>query len=572
MSTRFFQLRIGNRLALGFALILALSIVATALALANARSTVTSLRAMMSAPLATERLTSDMKTLVIAGVWRTSMVARSDDVNLGVTFAKEITDGARAGGETMKKIEASLTTDREKAAFAAMNAARDKYQVAKNAVLNAKKAGQTDDALRLYNEGFQPATDVYKARVDDLLALERKIMDDTANSIDAANNADTRLCVILCVLLTALGAVGAWLLARSITRPLANAVKVARTVASGDLTTTFSEQPRDEVGDLMRALQDMNGNLAGLVGEVQAGTHAIAGASAQIASGNLDLSARTEQQAGALEETASSMEELTTTVRHNADNAGQANQLAQAASGIAGRGGDIVGKVVDTMGSIEASSRQIVDIISVIDGIAFQTNILALNAAVEAARAGEQGRGFAVVASEVRNLAQRSAAAAKEIKQLIGNSVDQVNLGTELVQQAGATIGEVVNSVARVTDIMGEITAASREQSAGIDQVNEAITHMDRSTQENAALVEEAAAAATSLQEQAARLSQAASRFRLAEGQQAVTAAVPVTAAAPRTRQRAPAPRRVTHTPAQPRPTSLKKREPATASAEWEEF
>jgi methyl-accepting chemotaxis protein len=568
MSTRFFQLRIGNRLALGFALILALSIVATTLALANARNTVTSLRAMMSAPMATERLTADMNTLIMSGIWRTAMVARSSDAQLGVTFASEIAEGARQGGATMKKIEASLNTAPEKALFKALNEARNKYQDAKNAVINAKKAGQADEAERLYKDMFQPATDGYKGKVNELLALERKIMDDTANSIEAANNADTRLCVILCVLLTALGALGAWLLARSITRPLATAVKVAQTVASGDLTTTFTEQPRDEVGDLMRALQDMNGNLAGLVGEVQAGTHAIAGASAQIASGNLDLSARTEQQAGALEETASSMEELTTTVRHNADNAGQANQLAQAASGVAGRGGDIVGKVVETMGSIEASSRQIVDIISVIDGIAFQTNILALNAAVEAARAGEQGRGFAVVASEVRNLAQRSAAAAKEIKQLIGNSVDQVNLGTELVQQAGATIGEVVNSVARVTDIMGEITAASREQSAGIDQVNEAITHMDRSTQENAALVEEAAAAAASLQDQAARLSQAASRFRLAEGQQAL----PVMAAAPRIRPRAPAPKRVTHTPAQPRPATLKKREPAMASADWEEF
>ncbi|MGZ5201662.1 MAG: methyl-accepting chemotaxis protein [Telluria sp.] len=563
---RFQQFRIGTRLAVGFALILVLSIIATALALQNARHTVASLRNMMSAPLATERLTSDMKTLVIAGVWRTSMVARSADDNLGVTFAKEIADGARDGGATMKKIEASLTTDREKAAFTAMNAARDKYQAAKNAVINAKKAGQADDALRLYTEGFQPATEAYKARVDDLLALERKIMDDTADQIEAANVADTRLCVALCLLLTALGGVGAWLIARSITGPLAAAIKVAQTVASGDLTTTFTEQPRDEVGELMRALQEMNGNLAGLVGEVQAGTLAIAGASSQIASGNLDLSGRTEQQAGALEETASSMEELTTTVRHNADNAGQANQLAQAASGVAGRGGEIVGKVVDTMGSIEASSRQIVDIIAVIDGIAFQTNILALNAAVEAARAGEQGRGFAVVASEVRNLAQRSAAAAKEIKQLIGNSVDQVNLGTGLVQQAGATIKEVVESVARVTDIMGEITAASREQSSGIDQVNEAITQMDRATQENAALVEEAAAAAASLQDQAARLSQAASRFRLAERKGAVMAA------AVRAPQRAPAPRRVTHAPAQPRPASFKKREAASVAAEWEAF
>jgi methyl-accepting chemotaxis protein len=565
MPTPLFQLRIGTRLALGFALILALSIVATTLALVNARNTVTSLRAMMSAPMATERLTADMNTLVMSGIWRTAMVARSTDTQLGVTFSADIAEGARVGTETMKKIEATLNTAPEKAVFKALNEARNKYQKAKTAVIDAKKAGQAEEAERLYKDVFQPATDGYRAKVNELLALERKIMDDTANGIDAANSADTRLCVILCVLLTALGGVAAWLISRSITRPLSAAVNVAQTVASGDLTTTFTAQPRDEVGDLMRALQDMNGNLAGLVGEVQAGTHAIAGASAQIASGNLDLSARTEQQAGALEETASSMEELTTTVRNNADNAGQANQLVQAASGVAGRGGEIVGKVVETMGSIEASSRQIVDIISVIDGIAFQTNILALNAAVEAARAGEQGRGFAVVASEVRNLAQRSAAAAKEIKELIGNSVDKVNLGTELVQQAGATITEVVESVGRVTDIMGEITAASREQSSGIDQVNEAINQMDRATQENAALVEEAAAAATSLQEQAARLAKAASRFRLAEGQ--VVAPVAATLRAPRSV--AAQPRRVTHAPA--RPARFKKRETAMA-AEWEEF
>jgi methyl-accepting chemotaxis protein len=565
MPTPLFQLRIGTRLALGFALILALSIVATTLALVNARNTVASLRAMMAAPMATERLTADMNTLVMSGIWRTAMVARSTDTQLGITFGADIAEGSRQGGETMKKIEATLNTAPEKAVFKALNEARNKYQKAKNAVIDAKKAGQADEAERLYKDVFQPATDGYRAKVNELLALERKIMDDTANGIDAANSADTRLCVILCVLLTALGGIAAWLISRSITRPLSAAVKVAQTVASGDLTTTFTAQPRDEVGDLMRALQDMNGNLAGLVGEVQAGTHAIAGASAQIASGNLDLSARTEQQAGSLEETASSMEELTTTVRNNADNAGQANQLVQAASGVAGRGGEIVGKVVETMGSIEASSRQIVDIISVIDGIAFQTNILALNAAVEAARAGEQGRGFAVVASEVRNLAQRSAAAAKEIKELIGNSVDKVNLGTELVQQAGATITEVVESVGRVTDIMGEITAASREQSSGIDQVNEAINQMDRATQENAALVEEAAAAATSLQEQAARLAKAASRFRLAEGQ--VAAPVAATLRAPRSV--AAQPRRVTHAPA--RPARFKKRETAMA-AEWEEF
>ena len=265
----------------------------------------------------------------------------------------------------------------------------------------------------------------------------------------------------------------------------------------------------------MQALQEMNHSLVGMVGQVRSGTDTIATASSQIAAGNMDLSSRTEQQASSLEETAASMEELTTTVKQNADNARQANQLAAAASAVAVKGGAVVSQVVDTMASINDSSKKIVDIISVIDGIAFQTNILALNAAVEAARAGEQGRGFAVVATEVRNLAQRSAAAAKEIKTLIGDSVDKVAAGSKLVGEAGNTMDEVVASVRRVTDIMGEITAASVEQSAGIEQVNQAIAQMDEVTQQNAALVEEAAAAAHSLQDQAGSLAQVVGVFRL---------------------------------------------------------
>jgi methyl-accepting chemotaxis protein len=288
-------------------------------------------------------------------------------------------------------------------------------------------------------------------------------------------------------------------------------VDIAATVANGDLTTQFSAQNnKDEIGDLMKALRGMNDSLREVVSQVQIGTNTIATASNEIASGNMDLSQRTEEQASSLEETASSMEELTSTVRQNAENAKQANQLAHAASEVAEKGGAIVGQVVNTMGSINDSSRKIFDIISVIDGIAFQTNILALNAAVEAARAGEQGRGFAVVASEVRNLAQRSAAAAKEIKELIGNSVEQVDIGQKLVQQAGSTMDDVVASVRRVTDIMGEITSASSEQSIGI-----AIGQMDSVTQQNAALVEQAAAAAASMQEQASRLADVASSFKL---------------------------------------------------------
>ena len=311
------------------------------------------------------------------------------------------------------------------------------------------------------------------------------------------------------------------LVARRIVKPLNEAVSVAQKVAAGDLTSTIEVKTRDETGQLLAALKDMNESLVKIVGEVRSGTDSIATASKQIASGNVDLSQRTEEQASSLEETASSMEELTSTVTQNAENAMQANQLAASASGVAVKGGAVVGQVVTTMSSINESSKKIVDIISVIDGIAFQTNILALNAAVEAARAGEQGRGFAVVASEVRTLAQRSAAAAKEIKELISDSVHKVEDGTKLVDEAGKTMEEIVSSVKRVTDIMAEISAASQEQSSGIEQVNQAVTQMDEVTQQNAALVEEAAAAAESMQEQAQNLTQAVSVFKLAHGQQA---------------------------------------------------
>jgi len=322
--------------------------------------------------------------------------------------------------------------------------------------------------------------------------------------------------ILFGVLLAAI--VGIWLV-RAISRPLEAAVKIARGVAAGDLTQQINVRSMDETGQLMQALKDMNASLVKVVGEVRHGTDTIATASSQIAAGNMDLSSRTEEQASSLEETAASMEELTSTVKQNADNARQANQLAESASGVAVKGGQVVAQVVDTMSAINASSKKIVDIIGVIDGIAFQTNILALNAAVEAARAGEQGRGFAVVAAEVRNLAQRSAAAAKEIKTLIGDSVDKVEEGSQQVAQAGKTMEEIVSSVKRVTDIMAEISVASQEQTSGIEQINQAITQMDQVTQQNAALVEEAAAAAASLQEQASGLSEVVSVFKLEQNQ-----------------------------------------------------
>ncbi|MGV8891815.1 MAG: methyl-accepting chemotaxis protein [Burkholderiaceae bacterium] len=317
--------------------------------------------------------------------------------------------------------------------------------------------------------------------------------------------------LILAAILFVIGQV----ISRSITRPLQESVKIAQKVASGDLTSHIEVKTTDETGQLLQALKHMNDSLVSIVGGVRGGTDTIVAASSQISAGNMNLSSRTEEQASALEETAASMEELTSTVLQNADHARQANVLALTASEIAQKGGTVVAQVVDTMASINDSSRKIVDIIGVIDGIAFQTNILALNAAVEAARAGEQGRGFAVVATEVRNLAQRSASAAKEIKALIGDSVDKVDQGATLVDQAGATMKEIVASVKRVTDIMGEISSASQEQTSGIEQINQAISQMDQVTQQNAALVEEAAAAAASLQDQAGTLSQVVRVFKL---------------------------------------------------------
>jgi methyl-accepting chemotaxis protein len=320
-------------------------------------------------------------------------------------------------------------------------------------------------------------------------------------------------------------------LTQGITRPVTAAVALARRVAAGDLTVTAQVTSKDEIGELQDALKHMNEHLHKLVGEIRTGSNAIFSASSEIAAGNLDLSSRTEEQAGSLEETASSMEELTSTVTQNAENARQATVLAMSASEVAGRGGMVVSQVVQTMASINESSKQISDIIGVIDSIAFQTNILALNAAVEAARAGEQGRGFAVVATEVRNLAHRSAAAAKEIKVLISDSVSKVEDGAKLVDQAGSTMSDIVGSVKRVTDIISEITAATEEQTAGIGQINQAIAQMDQVTQQNASLVEQAAAASEAMQGQAAHLAEVVSVFKLDDEARATA---PVTARAAR--------------------------------------
>jgi methyl-accepting chemotaxis protein-1 (serine sensor receptor) len=356
-------------------------------------------------------------------------------------------------------------------------------------------------------------------KIDDIVDFigaqaRRLTLEMAAENAAAHDRATIRMLATVLITLALGGAIVVWLI-RGITRPLLVAVGLAHSVAAGDLRSTVTVTSSDEIGDLLASLKMMQENLAHIVGQVRIGTDSIAGASKEIASGNLDLSARTEEQASSLEQTAASMIELTSTVRQNHENAGQASSLADAASGVAQKGGAAVQQMVATMGAINESSKRIVDIIGVIDGIAFQTNILALNAAVEAARAGEQGRGFAVVASEVRNLAQRSAAAAREIKALIGTSVERVDAGSRLAGEAGVTMEEVVSSVHRVSAIIGEISVASGEQQEGIEQIGEAISQMDGVTQQNAALVEQAAAAAEALQHQAASLAEAVSFFKL---------------------------------------------------------
>ncbi len=512
------NLSIAKRLGLGFALILTLSVISILLGISKLGSSAESTQYMLRNPVQTERLVSDWYRDIHTSVRRTTAIAKSSDPSLATYFAA---DTAAAGARSTKAqaaVEPLMETDEEKQLFAAIGKARTIYITQRDAVAALKKDGKAEEAEQVLEQKFVPAGKAYMDALDALMSAQRRKIDQAAQGI-ADNSTQGR------DLLMAMGVIGllfsvfcAWWLARSITVPLAGANTAAREVAAGDLATRIDAGGRDEVGELLTSLQAMQSSLANVVSSVRQGADSVSTASAEIAQGNHDLSARTESQASALEQTAASMEELNSTVQQNADNARQANQLAMQASTVAIKGGEVVGQVVETMKGINDSSQKIADIIGVIDGIAFQTNILALNAAVEAARAGEQGRGFAVVASEVRSLAGRSADAAKEIKALINASVERVTQGTSLVDRAGTTMSEVVTSIRRVTDIVGEISAASSEQSAGVSQVGEAIMQMDQVTQQNAALVEQMAAAASSLQNQAADLVRVVSVFKLGAG------------------------------------------------------
>ena len=524
-------MRLGMKLGLGFFLVVLLTVAVGGLALWQLQK----INAAASF-LGGQALQSVSDTGDIRVQW--NRLRRLDAGLLSAKSVEEATgvaSGAPTVMEQLQTLERNYETldhnAEERTLMAQYQTERQAYISSREALLQAAKEKdytlvEQDSLLgdavgNVYRGASETAFVAITETVGRLNTLSQQRAKEAQQAAAAAYDA-ARIWVVAGVGLSAIiAALFGALVTRSVTRPARQAVDAANHIAQGDLSQAIAPGNKDEMGDLLQALQRMQTSLVQTVNSVRNNAEGVATASAQIASGNSDLSGRTEEQASALEQTAASMEQLGSTVRQNADNARQANQLALNASAVAVQGGDVVAQVVGTMKGINDSSRKIADIIGVIDGIAFQTNILALNAAVEAARAGEQGRGFAVVASEVRSLAQRSAEAAKEIKSLISASVERVAQGTHQADLAGETMTEVVGAIRRVTDIMGEISAASSEQSTGVTQVGEAITQMDQATQQNAALVEESAAAADSLQRQAQDLVQAVAVFRLAQGAQA---------------------------------------------------
>ncbi|WAC71645.1 methyl-accepting chemotaxis protein [Roseateles sp. SL47] len=504
-----------QRLALAFSLILALLVGVIMLSIYQLDAVARATETMMNAPLKTERLVSDWYRNVRAAATRTTAIARSSDSSLVDFFKAEQTASSKDSAELLANIQKQLQTPKEKALMEDIDSIRKVYLQARDEIFALKRAGKTDEANKVLDEQYLAKNVLYLQKIDALLEAERKQIDELALGIQTKRASSSQLLVALGAVSVALGAVLSWLLAMSIVKPLARANEVAQRVAEGDLGADIPLHGKDEVAQLLTTLKRMQSSLVSVVSRVRQGAESVSTASSEIAVGNHDLSSRTENQASALQETAASMHQLSSTVRQNADSASQANQLAITASKVAIAGGEEVSQVVATMKDINDASRKISDIISVIDGIAFQTNILALNAAVEAARAGEQGRGFAVVASEVRSLASRSAAAAKEIKTLINASVERVERGTALVDRTGVTMSQVVESIQRATQIMGEISAASKEQAQGVAQVGEAVQSIDQVTQQNAALVEEMAAATSSLKSQSEDLVLAVAVFKI---------------------------------------------------------
>ncbi|KFI07916.1 membrane protein [Massilia sp. BSC265] len=525
-------MKIRSLLALGFGAVLVLMLALTAVTLYTMHTANEMTHALTRDGIRKSNLLQEWKSVIEVNAARTIAVAKATDPATEQFFLDAVNKASERANGLQKEVQEAMANDPEgKRLFERIVASREAYRKARAEAFKQKKDGQLESAARFFETDMMPKVNDYVGSLEAMVNYQKRAVATQAEAIDAYVAASRTLQLGLSVAALATGIAFAWLIMRAVTAPLQRALGVAQLVARGDLSGHIEADARNETGQLMAALKDMRDSLRRIVGEVRRGTDTIASAAHQISGGNLELSSRTEQQASSLEETAASMEELTSTVRQNADNAQQANMLARAASSSAARGGETVGEVVRTMADISSASQQIGDIVGVIDGIAFQTNILALNAAVEAARAGEQGRGFAVVAAEVRALAQRSATAAKEIKILIANSAGKVEEGSRLVAQAGATMEEIVAGIAGVSTIMAEIASASGEQSLGIEQVNQAVTQMDQVTQENAALVEEAAAASDALREQAQALSQLVATFRLDEREAAAAPATKASAA-----------------------------------------
>jgi len=561
------KMRIGTRLGLGFGAVLAIMIAVSVSGTLLFQKSRNDLAAVHEAASAKEALAADMKATEL----EMSAVMRNIGLHSEIKLMQADEDRARVLEARFNKAfeqMSKLTTEpAERDVMEAVAKLDKQLDDPFKQALGLATSFRNEEAAKVLLGEVDPIVQKTLDQLNRLIEVQKKASSEAARNAIVMGDRLTMTTYGILAAVLVLAVLIAWTTTSSITGPLNEAVLVARRVAAGDLTSVVKPQGSDEAAELLGALRDMNEGLGRMVTQIRSGAESIAVGAGQVAAGNQSLSSRTEEHASSLEETASTLEEFTTTVRQNAEHARQASTLAGTASATAEKGGEVVSKVVTTMQEVTTSSKRISDIIGVIDGISFQTNILALNAAVEAARAGEQGRGFAVVASEVRNLAQRSAASAKEIRGLIEESVGRVENGARLVEQAGKTMDELVGSVKRVAEIMTEIAAASHEQSSGIEQINKAITQMDTVVQMNASLVEEATAAATSMANQATGLARAVAQFRLDDGASAA----------------APAPAQVAHAPshalprpaAERRPSNVARRETALAAADeddWKEF